>query len=181
MINVLPAIESLILLRDKTCAEFVRAIGLIQTLEKEIYAKSGERGGGGSVGAHFRHNIDFAENFLKGLEAGKIDFASRERDERIEQEPELAIRRIETIVRRLRQLSPAVLETNIAVRSEIDDTLCHFSSVSRELEFLHSHTVHHHALIAEKLKSFRLETSPDFGVAPSTLKFWAEGLNIKNR
>lgn len=172
MINVLPAIKSLILLRDKTCAEFAHAICLIQTLEKETYAKSG---------AHFRHNIDFAENFLKGLEAGKIDFASRERDERIEQEPELAIRRIETIIRRLKELSPAVLEINIAVKSEIDDTLCHFSSVSRELEFLLSHTVHHHALIAEKLKSLGIETALEFGVAPSTLKFWAENSIIKNR
>lgn len=172
MINVLPAIESLNKLRDKTAEEFVRAIRLIEKLDDDVYTKTTTFAG--SIGAHFRHNFDFANIFLSGLENGKIDYSNRERDERIEQNRSYAIERIEAIIRQLKDLSPDVLETNVAVSSEIDETLCHLSSVSRELEFLHSHTVHHHALVVEKLKVLGIEVSPDFGVAPSTLKYWSE-------
>ena len=66
------------------------------------------------------------------------------------------------------------------MRSEIDTGLWIESSAMRELEFLHSHTVHHHALVAEKLNSFGIKVATDFGVAPATLKFRAEQkLNAK--
>jgi len=38
------------------------------------------------------------------------------------------------------------------------------------LTFLHSHTVHHHALIRIMLKYQKIPLSRDFGVAPSTSK-----------
>jgi hypothetical protein len=72
-----------------------------------------------------------------------------------------------------------MLSRPVSVRSEIDDEVWHSSSVMREFEFVHSHTVHHHALVAEKLKAFGLEVSDGFGVAPSTLKFWAEGDHLR--
>ncbi|MDH3494762.1 MAG: hypothetical protein OEM82_14505, partial [Acidobacteriota bacterium] len=56
--------------------------------------------------------------------------------------------------------------------SEIDDNLWLPTSLARELEFLHSHTVHHYALIAAKLGSMNIEVPFEFGVAPSTLKYW---------
>jgi hypothetical protein len=74
----------------------------------------------------------------------------------------------------LRNLSPELLGRKALVRSEIDAAFWIESSAARELEFLHSHTVHHHALIAEKLSSSGVKLPDDFGVAPSTLKFWAE-------
>lgn len=172
MINVLPAIESLNKLRDKTAEEFVRSIHLIEKLDDEVYTKTTTFGG--SIGTHFRHNIDFADVFLSGTVNGKINYSQRDRDPEIEQNREYAIVQLERVINRLRELKPEILETNVAITSEIDETLCHFSSVSRELEFLHSHTVHHHALIVEKLKVLGIEVAADFGVAPSTLKFWSE-------
>ena len=44
------------------------------------------------------------------------------------------------------------------------------STISRELQYLASHTVHHYALIALHLRDAGFTTDPDFGVAPSTLK-----------
>ena len=44
------------------------------------------------------------------------------------------------------------------------------STLSRELQFLVSHTVHHDALIAAAARALGVATEPDFGIAPSTLK-----------
>lgn len=147
----------------KIAEEFTRSIRLIENVSDEIYAK---------IGGHFRHNLDFANSFLNGLETGKIDYGKRERNERIEQNRAFAIEQIVFLIRRLQDVQDDFFEKEIAVRSEIDESVWHASSAGRELEFLHSHTVHHHALVAEKLAAFGVEVSKDFGVAPSTLKFW---------
>ena len=47
------------------------------------------------------------------------------------------------------------------------------SSISRELQVLSSHTVHHFALIAITLRMHGVEMDPDFGMAPSTLRYLA--------
>src|SRR5437588_542470 len=47
------------------------------------------------------------------------------------------------------------------------------SSISRELQALSSHTVHHFALIAMTLRMHGVETDADFGMAPSTLRYLA--------
>jgi hypothetical protein len=47
------------------------------------------------------------------------------------------------------------------------------SSISRELQVLSSHTVHHFALIAMTLRMHGVEMDADFGMAPSTLRYLA--------
>jgi hypothetical protein len=47
------------------------------------------------------------------------------------------------------------------------------SSISRELQVLSSHTVHHFALIAITLRTHGVELDSDFGMAPSTLRYLA--------
>jgi hypothetical protein len=47
------------------------------------------------------------------------------------------------------------------------------SSISRELQVLSSHTVHHFALIAITLRVHGVEIDSDFGMAPSTLRYLA--------
>ena len=172
MTTAKPEMEIQNKLLEKTCAEFLRAARLIENLDDEIYTAASESSG--SLGAHFRHNIDFAENFLKGLRTRKIDYAARERDPQIEQNRQYAVERLEFLIKTLRSLPREFLETKVSARSEVDENLWHDSSAARELEFLYSHTVHHHAIIAEKLKTLGIKLFADFGVAPSTLKFWAE-------
>lgn len=152
-------------LLKKSCDEFKRAARLIETLDDDVYKSE-------NIGAHFRHNFDFACNFLNGLRKGKVDYAKRERDGRIEQNREYAISQILRLVEVLQNLPDELFAGEMAVRSEIDGQLWHKSSAARELEFLYSHTVHHHAIIAVKLKTSGLELSADFGVASSTLEFW---------
>ena len=169
MTTAKPEIEIQNKLLEKTCAEFLRAARLIEKLDDKIYTAASESSG--SLGAHFRHNIDFAQNFLKGLRTRKIDYAARERDPQIEQNRQYAVERLEFLIKTLRSLPREFLETKVSARSEVDENLWHDSSAARELEFLYSHTVHHHALVAEKLKHSGIEIEANFGVAPSTLEF----------
>ncbi len=50
-------------------------------------------------------------------------------------------------------------------------TLRATSSITRELDFLLSHTIHHYAIIAVLCRLQNVEVEPDFGVAPSTLRY----------
>ncbi len=127
-----------------------------------------------SIGSHFRHNLDFVNAFLIGLGTGKIDYNRRERDLQIEENRLYAIKQFAEAVSEFRRLPVEIFDKKVLIRSEINSDFWLESGAMRELEFLHSHTIHHHALIAGKLKAFGVHAAKDFGVAPSTLKFWAE-------
>ena len=152
--------------------ELSRGARLIEQIEDSVYCRKAN--GTGSIGGHFRHNLDFAYSFLNGIRSGKIDYNRRERDVRTEEDRFYAIERFVLTIGRLSGLEPDFLRRKVWVRSEIDAQIRHESSGARELEFLHSHTVHHHALIAEKLAFFGAKVTCNFGVAPSTLKFWEQ-------
>jgi hypothetical protein len=47
------------------------------------------------------------------------------------------------------------------------------STISRELQALSSHTIHHFALIAVILRLHGIFLDPEFGVSPSTLRYQA--------
>jgi hypothetical protein len=152
--------------------ELTRGARLIEQLFDSVYCRKAN--GTGSIGGHFRHNLDFMHSFLNGIRVGKIDYNRRERDVRTEEDRHYAVERFALAIRRLGSLEPDFLQRKVLIRSELDAEIWHESSVARELEFLHSHTVHHHALIAEKLAFFGVKVTGNFGVAPSTLKFWEQ-------
>lgn len=152
--------------------ELMRGSRSIEGIEDRLYSRKAN--GTGSIGGHFRHNLDFTDSFLNGIENGRIDYSRRERDVRTEEDRGYAIGRFELTIRRLRGLTPDLIGQKVWVRSETCTEIWHESSIARELEFLHSHTVHHHALVVEKLAFFGVRASENFGVAPSTLKFWEQ-------
>ena len=152
--------------------EMTRGIEMISAVDDLVYKRVAN--GTGSIGGHFRHNLDFVTSFLNGIAEQQIDYNRRERNLLIETDRKFAIEKFEFAIARLQQLSGNTLERFVYVRSEVDPTYWLPSSLMRELEFLHSHTVHHHALIREKLESFGVEAEMEFGVAPSTLEFWKQ-------
>jgi hypothetical protein len=159
------------LLIKSLIAEIRRGIKLIESLNDEVYTS--KPGDTGSVGAHFRHNLDFGVILMAGLGSGAIDYSDRERDVRVERDRQHAMKRFEILANSLEEFDEGELDRVIRVRSEVDETLWLESSFLRELEFVHSHTVHHYALISAKLDSLGIDLPSDFGVAPSTLKFWS--------
>jgi len=158
-----------------------QAVELIGRLDDATFQRDLEGPFRGGVGSQFRHYIDFYGCFLAGLASGSIDYTTRERDPRLEREREYAMRRIREIIAALEGLRPQALEREVRVKSEPtgsrDDRAGEWcrSTVHRELQFLASHTVHHHALILSLLVRQEFVVGPEleaFGVAPSTATHW---------
>ena len=129
------------------------------------------RNGESSIGAHIRHNLDFITALLCGVAGGRIDYNVRQRDPRIESDRVYAIEQMMSACERLRNLTSWRLASPVIVRSEVNERVWHTSSVSREIEFLHSHTVHHYALVKWLLNEASESVGASFGVSPSTLRF----------
>jgi len=131
------------------------------------------------VGSHFRHIIDFYNCFLSSVATGSVNYALRERNHIVEVNGPLAAVEIETIIRALERLSPADCQKQLRVMAEdssasIGSARWGRSSVTRELQHLLSHTVHHYALIALALRLQGFAPPEEFGVAPSTLAYWKQ-------
>jgi hypothetical protein len=162
-------------LTESVGAILLQGLRLIERIDDATFT-NGERG---STGTHLRHCLDFAVNFLQGLKIGQIDYGLRERNTKVETDRQEAIVRLASIVRELQAVTRPDLEKPVMVRIEEVSSLTGrvewaSSSGLRELEFLQSHTIHHFALIAYKLRALGIEVEEDFGVAPSTLKYWQE-------
>jgi len=122
----------------------------------------------GEVSGHMRHIIEFYECFLEGLPAGRIDYDARKRDQTLERSAIAADARIQSLSDRLISTPELRGDALVGVRLEESDAT---SSVSRELQVLSSHTVHHFALIALTLRAHGVAVDPKFGIAPSTLRY----------
>lgn len=158
-------------------AELERGVEIVRGLSDLDFARS--RDGGSSIGAHIRHNRDFVNALLNGIADRTVDYDARLRNARIENDRDLAMRELEFACERLLQITPEILSNLVMVRSEVDADMWHTSTVSREIEFLHSHTVHHYALIAKLMIDAGQEVDGEFGVAPSTRRF-RSGSELRN-
>ncbi len=159
-----------------------QGVDLLDGIDDHLYRKTedGAFPGNGSIGGHFRHCLEFIGCFLSGVEEGRVDYDRRERNIRLDAEREFAITEFQRMIRTLEEFSLLESGNALLVRPEeigVDDLWCE-SSIERELEFLRSHTVHHYALIALKLRASEIEIPDDFGVARSTLRFWEREIAV---
>jgi hypothetical protein len=165
------------LLTRKLAEILCQGVNLLGEIDDCLYTKSEKVAfvDGGAVGGHFRHCLEFVNCFLAGVENGKIDYDRRERNHKIETMREYAMAEFMRTVKVLENFSPEVGRNSLLVKPEDvsgkEDFWC-ASSIERELEFLQSHTIHHYALVAFKLRAFGFPVAAEFGVAPSTLRFW---------
>ena len=129
------------------------------------------------VGAHFRHCLEFYDNFLNGVAESRVDYQRRERDPLTETDRDFALTKIAATIDALENLPVHDGATALLVRVEdaAADSWCQ-SSIGRELQSLLSHTIHHYALIALMLRLNGVEPGAEFGVAPSTLTYWGLGV-----
>lgn len=133
-----------------------------------------------SVGGHIRHNVDHYLSFISGFASSTIDYESRIRDTRIETDRDYALNVVGSICDQLAYLprNDRPLRIRMENTSEIEAGAWGASSARRELQFLLSHTIHHYALVAVSCRLLGVEPHPDFGVAPSTLRY-RESLKTK--
>ena len=149
-----------------------QATSLIEGLNDVCYAKKIENFHGACVGAHIRHCLDHYDSFLNGLSTGEIDYDARPRNAATEINTQTALKRLNTLQTGLKDVHLDSLKGELLVKMDcgVEATEPWVpSSISRELQFLVSHTVHHFAIVAAMLKSMGHSMPSDFGVAPSTI------------
>ena len=150
--------------------ELSAAIAVIEGLADEVFTEP--HGRNGSIGAHFRHNIELIKALFDGLDTGRINYAARSRDRTIETDRSAAVKALEGLIDGGRGFALLDVAKPLAVASESVPGPDLASSFGRELEFAISHTVHHHALIAERIRGMLVGIDPMFGVAAATRRFW---------
>ncbi|MFO1052686.1 MAG: hypothetical protein U1F36_10775 [Planctomycetota bacterium] len=133
--------------------------------------------GGGSIGQHLRHALDHFEQFVRGVPEGCIDYDDRVRGRPEENCRATCVARADGLAARLDgAVDGRSAQTTVLVKTacSVDGAIeAHASTLGRELQFLVSHTVHHFAIVAAIARARGLTVDPDFGVAPSTLRYRA--------
>lgn len=138
----------------------------------------------GSLGAHVRHCLDHIDALLTGTAGGVIDYDHRKRGTVVETRRVAAFDAILDIEDRLRRLEASMLTHPVRVRIVIDadgTSIETMSSLGRELAFVLSHTVHHHALMGAMCAALGIPVPEGFGYAPSTLAYLASSLCAPSR
>jgi len=147
---------------------------LLQNISKQNYIEKPEVLSGASIGQHIRHILEFYLLLVSGSFSGTISYDKRERDTRIENDPEFAINTIERLLSGI-----DTLEKNLQVKFEADYSVSGasqnviISSVGRELAYCIEHSIHHQALIKAGLIALGIKdiTDEHFGVAYSTIRY----------
>jgi len=153
-----------------------QGIALLAAFDPAGYATRDPAVFNSTIGGHLRHVLEHYTSFLDGLDQDEgIDYENRARDVRIERECAHARECLAQVAARLENtLAASSADRPVRVRMENPPTAgvasWSASSMSRELEFLLSHTVHHYALIAVICTRLGHQPAADFGMAPSTLR-----------
>ena len=139
-----------------------------------------------SIGKHIRHIIDhylclingMKSDITNGVTGNKIAYDERSREQQYESNLPIARQKIDQVCLQLKNLESTTngdlsnrkvkvsCSTSVAQSTaiEVDSTL------QRELVFLHSHALHHFALIKMILQNHGIAVAEHFGIAPSTVK-----------
>lgn len=149
---------------------------LLEKIEDEAFSQPLQLFNGSSIGQHFRHIVDFYGCLVQGVLDGRIDYANRQRDTRVETETAYAIEKLHQYARQV-TLMPE--EKSVEILADFSSDFNEprpvvLSTVGRELMYAYDHAVHHLAMIKMGLKAAlpSVEVDPSLGVAPSTLKHW---------
>ena len=157
------------------------AAELLEDIGVDLYVRPGGAGSPSSPGMHVRHVIDHYTSFITGLDAGRVDYDTRDRDPRIETDPGMAREAITGITQRLAALRGRIATGGFSADAAV--TVCCTTAVDqspglkirstldRELAFLHGHAIHHYALIRMLLAGQGTALRESFGVSPGTLAF----------
>jgi hypothetical protein len=152
-----------------------QTLWLIGELDDAQYVHVERRLSTASIGAHVRHNLDHYRLFLAGLPSGLIDYDARDRDTPVESDRRAAADAVRTLIAGLAALPREALTRIVAIRQQGSPEPGRFdgcdSRVDRELLFLQSHAVHHHALMALLARAQGLAIPESFGMAPSTIEW----------
>ena len=170
----------------RNIASLRQGIALLEHIDDELFATSPPGLESGGIGPQFRHIIDYYQCFLRDVATGRIDYDERERRADVETDRAVAKASLVQLVDDLQSAALDDAPDQLLVRVDADpsaalDENLGCSSVSRELQFLLSHTIHHFAIIAVTLSGSGFAPPSGFGVAPSTLRYWGSTADAARR
>jgi uncharacterized damage-inducible protein DinB len=147
---------------------------LLKIISLEDYTKKPEVLSGASIGQHVRHILEFYLLLISGSFTGTISYDKRERNLRIENEPEYAVNTLDRILAGLQMLTedkPIEFDADYTVDGSMESIIV--SSVYRELAYCIEHSIHHQALIKSGLVALGIPklVGDNFGVAYSTIRY----------
>ncbi len=148
---------------------------MLETIDDVTYTKTMSPFFMSSIGAHMRHILDHFTAIENGMETNLVDYDKRRRDSVYETNIDEAIRKTKEVKLWLKSLAAAQIERDINIKTEINflerESIIVKSSVSRELAFVLSHTVHHFSMIDIALKMQGVSMEENFGLAPATISY----------
>lgn len=146
---------------------------LLRGVTTEHYSAHVPMALGGSIGTHYRHCLDHFVSLLRTGTGPVVDFDLRDRDPRIETDPDQALALTRIIRDALAQWKPEDLARTVGTRCEISyapgTSPVTGSTLGRELAYAIAHAIHHFAIIAILGRLQGIELPEEFGMAPSTL------------
>ena len=118
-------------------------VELLGKLPGETYSRPLQLFNGSSIGQHFRHIVDFYGCLNKGAAAGRLDYADRQRDTRIETEPMYAASVLQDLFEKMRDLDEGLmLEVVADFSADLNEARPVVpTSVGRELMYAYDHAV----------------------------------------
>src|SRR5262249_36166262 len=126
-----------------------------------------------SIGGHYRHCLDHFTSLLRALDADIVDYDHRERDARIESQPDFALALTYEIRAPLERLPLSAPRSPGRARCEISyahgESPVTGSTFGREMVYAIAHAIHHYALISVMARLMEAKLPEHFGVAPSTV------------
>lgn len=155
-----------------------RLISIIETLSDQQFIHTDPAIFISSIGSHVRHVLDHYRIFLDGLEQGDINYDNRAREQLIEFNRSEALQCCNGLIHALESVTDCQRVVNVTLDLSCGDSTVatepevQVSTVGRELTFLHSHTVHHQAVIGFIMRLLKITPVPDdFGLAPATIRY----------
>jgi uncharacterized damage-inducible protein DinB len=150
-----------------------QGIYLLESLTPDNYSRRLPVVFNGSIGGHYRHCLDHFSSLLKGADSELVDYDRRERDPRLETDPDYAAGFTRRLLGFVETLQPSSLATPVAVRCEVSyehgNSPLTQSTLGRELAYAVAHGIHHFALISVMARLTGAALPAHFGVAPSTV------------
>ena len=151
---------------------------LLRTLSAENYTRRVPLAFNASIGGHYRHCLDHFTSLLRSLDADEVNYDHRDRDVRIESQPDFALALTQQMRVQLDELPLGMFAARVRARCEVSyahgDSPVTGSTFGREMAYAIAHAIHHFALISVMARLMDVKLPEHFGVAPSTVAHHAK-------
>ncbi|RZJ68932.1 DinB family protein [Flavobacterium sp.] len=155
------------MLLDAIKDNFAELSRMIKQLSLKEYCRPWPELHAASIGEHVRHILEMYQCLEKAYFSGEIEYDKRERDLALQTQPDVALKVISELAKRLGRTNKTMYLNTILNETELRIP----TNFERELLYNLEHSIHHQALIKVGLRQLDMEIEDGFGIAQSTLAY----------